>query len=158
MSQFFQILFLILFSSVKFLLVPPIAILQYKYPVWDSILFTSLGGTIGVLVFYFLSKELMLAWQFMKLLFYRKHKRIHLHKHHKRPKFTNFSRRMVRLKNRWGLYGLIIITPCLLSIPVGTFIAARFFPGKQTILLLCLSVILWSLILNLGIFFLRSKV
>jgi hypothetical protein len=154
MNQFVQILFVVLFSSVKFLLVPPIAILQYHFPVWDAIILTSLGGTLGVLLFYFLSKEIMIAWQFVVVSFVRKHKPHH--KHHSKPRFSNLSRRIVRLKNRWGLYGLVIITPCVLSIPFGTFIAARFFPGKRTILLLCGSVVVWSLVLNIGVFFLQS--
>jgi len=154
MSKFLEILFLILFSSVKFTLVPPLAILKYKYSAFDSILFTTVGGTIGVLVFYFLSKELLIAWQFIRLLFIAKHKR-HKHKHHKHhhpsPIFTSFSRKIVRLKQRWGYYSLIIITPCVLSIPVGSFIAARFYPGKQSIILLCCSVFAWSLIINISI-------
>ena len=159
MSQFFKILFVILFSSVKFILVPPLAIIEYKFPVWNAILFTSIGGAIGVLVFYFLSKELLLAWNILKAFLRRYQKRRHHHKHHhNKPVFTKFSRRMVRLKNRWGLYGLAIITPCILSIPIGTFIATQFFPGKRTIFLLCGSVVLWSIILNLGIFLLRTSV
>lgn len=154
MSNFFQILFLILFSSVKFTLVPPLAILKYNYTAIESILFTTVGGTIGVLVFYFLSKELLIAWQFIRLLFIAKHKR-HKHKHHNyhhhSPIFTSFSRKIVRLKQRWGYYSLIVMTPCLLSIPVGTFIAARFYPGKQSIVLLCCSVFGWSLLLNIAI-------
>jgi len=155
MAQFFQILFVILFSSVKFFLVPPIAILQYKFPILNAILYTSLGGIIGIFVFYFLSKEVMIAWQFIVLYFRRKHKH---HKQHPKPKFTNFSRRIVRLKNNWGLYGLAILTPCVLSIPFGTFIAARFFPGKYTILLLCISVILWSLLLNTGYYYFSTNI
>jgi hypothetical protein len=159
MNQFFQVLFVVLLSSVKFFLVPPIALLQYKFPVWNAILYSSIGGTLGVLVFYFLSKELMIVWQFIVLYIKRKHKphKYH-HKHHIKPKFSNLSRRIVRLKNKWGLYGLAVLTPCVLSIPFGTFIAARFFPGKRTILLLCCSVLIWSLILNLGIFFFKSSV
>lgn len=159
MSKFFEILFLILFSSVKFTMVPPLAILKYNYTATESILFTTVGGTIGVMLFYFLSKEILIAWQFIRLLFIAKHKR-HKHKHHKHhhhgPIFTSFSRKIVRLKQRWGYYSLIIITPCLLSIPIGTFIAARFYPGKKSIILLCCSVFAWSLIINITITVVQS--
>jgi hypothetical protein len=158
MTKFLRILFLILFSSVKFFLVPPIAILQYKYTVVESIIFTTVGGSIGVFVFYFLSKELLIAWLFLKTIFSKKHRNRHKHNHKPTQTiFTQNSRRMVMLKQKWGLYGLVILTPCLLSIPLGTFIAARFYPGKHTIFLLCSSVILWSVILNCAIFFFQTS-
>src|ERR1035437_2987581 len=114
MTKFLRILFLILFSSVKFFLVPPIAILRYKYSVVDSIIFTTVGGSIGVFVFYFLSKELLIAWLFIKTIFIKRHRTHHKHHHkHLQNVFTKNSRRMVKLKQKWGLYGLVALTPCL---------------------------------------------
>ena len=158
MTKYLHILFLILFSSVKFFLVPPIAMLQYKYSVVESIILTTVGGSIGVFLFYFLSKELLLAWLFIKTIFNKRH-RAHHKQHHKHLKtiFTKNSRRMVIIKQKWGLYGLVIVTPCLLSIPVGTFIAVRFYPGRHTLILLCGSVIIWSVLLNSAIYFLHSN-
>ncbi|MEI6143552.1 MAG: hypothetical protein WCP85_30020 [Mariniphaga sp.] len=148
MAHYLEILFIVLFSSVKFALVPPIAILQYNYSILESIIYTTIGGTLGVFTFYFLSKELLLLWHIVKAFILRKHKH-HYHLQHKqRPRFTTFSRRLVRFKQRWGLVGLVVITPCVLSIPVGTFIAAKYYPGKHSIFLLCCSVFIWSLVLN----------
>jgi hypothetical protein len=47
------------------------------------------------------------------------------------------------------LIGLAAITPTFLSIPLGTFLATRFFPDKRKVLIyLCASVIVWSVIVS----------
>jgi len=152
LADFLHILFVILFSSIKFVLVPPIAILEYHFSFWESLIYTSIGGAIGVLVFYVLSKEIFALWLFIKTLFRKKHhhqRHHHYHHHHHHIRISKSARRMVLLKKRWGFYGLIILTPCLLSIPIGTFIAAKYYPSKRTILFLCMSVVMWSILLNL---------
>jgi len=148
MTKFFTVLFLVFFSSVKFVLVPPLAVMQYNLTFIESVSYTTLGGSAGVLLFYFLSKEILIAWMYIMNKFRRKHER-KLRRGHTGG--INRIRSLVRLKNRWGLVGLVALTPCLLSIPLGTFLAAKFFPGRRTIILLCLSVFGWSLLLN-GLF------
>jgi len=63
-------------------------------------------------------------------------------------KFTFRNRVIIKIKQRYGLTGLLIFTPPLLSIPIGSFLAQRYFPGMRTIALLLGSVFAWSLLLN----------
>ena len=137
MADFFNILFLFLLSTVKFLFVPFLSLLTYKYNVVLSIPVHIAGGLTGVYVFYFLSKEILILWGRLK----QKYK---IGKNKQHVIVNSNSRRIVKIKNRWGYIGLIVLTPPVISIPIGTFIAVRFYRSKQTLTFLLISVVLWS--------------
>ena len=63
--------------------------------------------------------------------------------------FTWKNKMIVLTVRRFGLVGIALLTPTLLSIPVGTIIAARYFRNPRKVVgYLCASVVLWSLILS----------
>lgn len=63
--------------------------------------------------------------------------------------FTPFRRKVIRIKKSFGLIGIAIVTPCIISIPIGSVIAARFYHHKpQTVFVLYLSVIVWAFVLT----------
>lgn len=139
-------------SSVKFLFAPALAVAFYNMGFVESVLATSIGGCIGVAFFTHLSKAVinMFAALTIWLQIPRSHK--------PRRKFTYRHRMIVRIKQRYGLWGLVILTPVLFSIPLGSFLAERYFPRRNTMYDLFLSVIAWSLILN-GVFvFIRMEI
>lgn len=138
MTDIFNISFLFLLSTVKFLFVPFLSLLTYKYNVLLSIPVHIAGGLTGVYVFYHLSKEILILWGKIK-------QRYHFGRNRKHPVVVNAgSRKIVKIKNRWGYAGLIVLTPVFISIPIGTFIAVRFYRSKQTLTFLLISVVLWS--------------
>ncbi len=64
--------------------------------------------------------------------------------------FTNKNRRIVRIKQRYGLIGIAMITPLLLSIPVGTFLMIRYYQRSRfKFIALIASNIVWSVIYTL---------
>lgn len=66
-----------------------------------------------------------------------------------RKKFTKTNRRIVAIKSRYGLIGIALVSPILISIPVGAFIAVRYFHNKKKILLYMMGAItLWSIVLS----------
>ena len=63
--------------------------------------------------------------------------------------FTRRNRRFVRIWRRYGLIGIALITPVLISIPVGTFIANRLVPNRKKVFLyMFFSLLFWSIILT----------
>jgi hypothetical protein len=123
---------------------------------------------LGVVVVMYISPYIMRLWYWIKFL-YHKHfvKRdsyfsdptvdisvpIEVHYRYisgKQKKiFSPRSRRMVRIWKRYGFTGVAIITPVLLSIPLGTFILTRFEAKKKKILLyLFISIVFWSFTLT----------
>jgi hypothetical protein len=49
-----------------------------------------------------------------------------------KKKFTKFNKKIIKLKQTMGIYGITFIAPLFFSIPVGTIIVAKFF-GKLKI-------------------------
>lgn len=163
MFEKFFILFLV--SSVKFIFAFPLA-LRYDFPFFLTLLITTTGGISGVLFFAFLSEEIIVfyRWLIHKQLikFPKTHRFAKTIKQRYRrsfPKkqkkvFSNSSKRFVKIKQTYGLGGIAILTPLLLSIPIGTFLAIRFYNRtKKTILILCLAVLFWSVVFSLIVHF-----
>ncbi len=163
--MFQKLLILFLISSVKFVFAFPFA-LKYHFNFPTTLLVTSVGGIAGVLFFAFISAELLIFYHWFVHVYLAKFPKIHrfaknvkkfYHKFFPRKQkkiFNKRSKRFVRIKQSWGLAGIALLTPLLLSIPIGTFLAIRFFTrSKNTLLLLCLSVIFWSVIFSLIVHF-----
>ena len=135
----------ILFSTVKFGLTFPLAIMEYHLGFMGTILWTNVGGLIGILIFAYLSKQLLYLWRNHLVKFFRKLFNIK-NEHVKSKKiFTKKNRRIVKIKSKYGLPGIALSTPILLSIPLGVFLTIRYFNHKKYKLLYLLAGnIIWS--------------
>lgn len=47
-----------------------------------------------------------------------------------KPKFTRFNKLIVKLKRRFGIYGIAFYAPLFLSVPIGSIVTAKFY-GKE---------------------------
>lgn len=130
-------------SATKFL-TAPITSLNIGFGYVETLLITAIGGVAGVFFFYYLSSAIMLLFSKLSGRFKKKYETPK-----KKRVFTWKNKLIVRIKRDYGLIGLAAITPTFLSIPVGTFLAARYFPdGRKVITYLSLSVIVWSVIVS----------
>lgn len=130
-----EIILTIVLSSVKFAMVFPLVVLQFKFSFLETVLWTNLGGLAGVYFFAFLSEKLIAWW---RRLFGKKKpsgKRI----------FTRRNRRIVRIKQKYGLPGIALFTPVFLSIPLGAFLMVRYYrTSRIKLTLLIVSNLFWS--------------
>jgi hypothetical protein len=134
----------VLLCSVKFGVVYPITIRAQNYNFLEAILFGLGSGTLGISVFIW-------AGEWLNKWIDKLTERLRKNKPRKKKKlFTPAKRRMVRIKNRYGLAGIAFLSPVLLSIPVGVFLALRFYGNPKRIFLFMISgVFFWSIILAL---------
>ncbi len=153
MEQLLKLLSLTFFSSLKFLLSPVIAE-SYDFNYIQTFLTTTTGGILGVLFFFFASKWIATTiTAYKNQLFFlfginKKSEEDELLPERKKV-FTWQNKLIVITVRRFGLVGIALLTPTLLSIPVGTLIAARYFHNPRRVVgYLCASVVLWSLILS----------
>ena len=157
-SKFFKIFQILILSSLKFIFAPLLAF-KMGFNFFQTILITSIGGIVGVAFFFFISQLIIsLFFKYFPLVI-KYFKPDHIVKTRKKRKiFTRKNRRIVNLMNKYGLAGIIILTPVILSIPLGTFMAARFFskPKYHTFFFLALSVLFWSIIMS-TVFFVTAK-
>lgn len=148
-----QILALVVLSSVKhFWTVPIVVVAGYSY--WETILINNIGGLAGFFIFYYIGElkivkhyfGLLMSWIFKILGFNRKSK--------EKKKFTRRNRFIVAVKRKYGLIGLSFLTPVLLSIPLGSLLAARYYDeDRRTIPFMILSILFWSFSFTSVLFF-----
>lgn len=130
-----------LLSAVKLLFAPGTAVAS-GFTFWKTVVVTTAGGTAGVLFFYFLGQ-----WIMQRMGVYADRWRSIRNKSKgRRSVFNRKNRFIIRVKHRYGLIGLALLTPCVISIPIGAVVAARFYNhDRLTLPLLILSVILWCI-------------
>ncbi len=65
----------------------------------------------------------------------------------KKPISTKTMRRFVKLRNSYGLWGIIIMTPVILSIPIGAFLLKKYYSTHKNVLAyMMISILGWSLV------------
>jgi hypothetical protein len=166
MSEFVKILLVILLSSVKFVAGPPFAFYdkRYDFSFFETVLYCVIGGMLGVFIFTFFSKQLFRFWHYIKMKFKKTFKRkkeifsdpvadinadVEIHYEYisstSKKIFTPHNRRVVKIWRRYGLFGIALITPIILSIPVGTILANSLVNNRKKIIIyMFFSVLFWS--------------
>lgn len=138
------VLFTILLSAVKFAMTFPLAILQFQFSFLETILWTNLGGLLGIYFFAFLSEKLIAWWN---RTFRRSEPQTAVNGQKEKRIFTRRNRRIIRIKQQYGLIGIAVSTPFLLSIPVGAFLVVRYYRHTHSRFLYLISAnLLWSVI------------
>ena len=142
-------LIVILLCTVKFGLTFPLAIMQFHFGFFETILWTNVGGILGIYFFGYLSKQLIVLWKkiFSRTPVSHSEKNPPPGTHKKKRVFTRRNRRIVYIKTRYGLPGIALATPILLSIPVGVFLVVRYFNRKKyKFVYMIVANFIWSLI------------
>lgn len=128
---------IIIMSALKFAL-GPIAAFKLNLNFIETIVCTTLGMMLSVVVFSIVGHRLKI-WQ-------------EQHFPRKKKLFTSKNRRIVAIWQKFGLTGIAILTPILLMPIGGTLLAAAFGErAKRIILFMLPSAIGWSIIITIFI-------
>lgn len=150
--MFHEIAVLFLVSTVKFMFAFPLAV-TFQFSFLNTFLITTAGGISGVIFFAFLSQGLISGWRWLlsKYIFPypRTARRLRFitgdPDGKKKPVSLKKRRRYIRLRKRVGFWGIAVLTPSFISIPIGTFLIVRFYGRTfKNIFLVCLLVIVCS--------------
>lgn len=130
---------IILSSTWKFAATFPVAVYFFKMSFLETILYTNIGGLVGVLFFMFSFKGVIRLYE----VFMHKNK---IHRKKLKKIFTKKNRRLVTIRKKYGLLGIVSLTPVLLSIPIGSFLVVKYYGEvKKAFLYLLISNAAWSL-------------
>lgn len=142
MDAWYEIISVFLMSAIKFFAAPLLA-KSFGFAYLQTILITSLGGIVGVFVFFNLGARIV---HFFPNFFKPVNK--------SRKIFTKKNKFFVMLIRDYGLFGIAIFSPILISIPVGSFLAARFFEShkKMALAIMSMAVVLWSVSISTFLF------
>lgn len=154
----FKIIHVILLASVKYFYTLPYAlVIGLKFE--QAIMALLAGGMGGFMFFYYLSKYVIRAFNFVWPYicnqvpqFIKRRYRIFfpLKKVKRKIKvFTRKNRFLVRFKKSYGFWGIIIATPVLLSIPLGAFLARKYYRHRRHLVfyMMC-SIVGWAAVLS----------
>jgi uncharacterized membrane protein len=144
MKIFWEIVSVFLLSSVKFVFGGVPLALGLGFSFFKAVTVTSLGGFIGIVFFVFLSEKLIENVKKIKEKKQIASKKI----------FTKKNKMIVKVKHRFGLVGIALLTPFLISIPLGCYLAVRYFKNKQRIIAyMFASILFWSIAVSSFKFF-----
>ena len=164
--MFFKIVHVALLASVKYFITLPYAMLiGLKF---NQAIFAVLAGGIGgFLFFYYMSKPALkglerikpFVCQLIPVSIKTRYQTFCLKRSEKKPiKTFSKKRRFVKLRNTYGFWGIIIMTPLFLSIPIGAFLASKYYSKrKQTVPYMIMSIVGWAAVLS-GIVHIFPKV
>ena len=119
----------------------PTAVFVFKFNFLEALLVCSAGGITGSFVFTYLIDSIIKVWnRFLDKNFPNRNKN--------KKKFSRKNRFIIKAKKNFGIVGISIISPVLLSIPLGSFLAIRFFHDRRkTVFWMSLSVVFWTVVL-----------
>jgi hypothetical protein len=140
---------IIFFSSFKFAATFPAAVYLAKMTPVQTLIYTNAGGFAGTFIFMYMSEFLIRMWnKFRPQSLKRKRKQ--------RKVFTARNRRIVRIKVKYGLWGVVILNPVLLSIPLGSFLMVKYYGLKmKNMLWLLAGQVAWSLVYVLFLYYIK---
>lgn len=158
MSGFLKILIVFAVSSIKFLFAPALSF-SMGLNFIQTFLSTTAGGIVGVVFFFFLSRWMITLYaKYFTYYFHLLRTKLYGLLNLRIPafiparRFTKRNRLIIKVVRKYGLGGIVVLTPILLSIPVGTFLATRYYSTNRFLLIyLCSSVIFWSLFMSSAI-------
>ena len=131
---------IILSSTWKFAATFPVAVFAFNMTFFETVLYTNIGGFIGIVVFLLASKGIIHVFNFLFPGFVSRKKKL-------KKVFTKRNRRIIKIKLRYGLPGIVILTHVLLSIPVGVFLLTKFYGTKKaSYIYLAMGQLAWSLV------------
>lgn len=137
MGEIAKIFGLLVFSTLKFFFAPS-AVLLAGYDFIEAVTIHVSGGYAGFVLFFFAGKAIVKGW-------YR------IFKKKERPLFNKRNRLIIKIKTKYGLLGIAVLTPLILSVPVGALLASYYFPKAQKTLPIFLAcIVIWSFILTSG--------
>ena len=143
-----------LLATVKYFLTFPYAIvigLDYT----QTIIAVTVGGISGFIFFYYFSGFIIRyfnkhkqALNFtIKKYFWIDIARLFKPKPRTKPASTKRMRSLVKFRRSYGLWGIIIMTPVILSIPIGAFLLKKYYSTRKNVFAyMMISILGWSLV------------
>ena len=142
MGKILIVFLIFLLSGFKFL-AASIALMPLRLGFIPSVLLMTAGGMLGTITFTFARMALKVFMPTKPLKYKRK--------------FTRFNKMIVFFKVKFGVFGIALLTPILLQVPVGTLIALHIESNKYKVWAnILLSYFLWALV-TFGIYYFITR-
>jgi len=157
MEYILKVLSVFLVASVKYFWATPYSF-GLRLNEWETIFFMEAGGILGFLFYYyffgFLFKELKLLWPvvyYFTPIQFKVRFEMWLERKRERKltarKFTSRNKLIVRMRRHSGMWGLVLLSPIILSIPVGGLLGNKYFKHNHRFIpYMILSIVIWGIV------------
>lgn len=116
----------------------PTIVIYFRFDFFYSFIFAVGSGFAGSFIYTYFSYYIIQWWNKLQRRWQKHPKKI----------FTKSNRRIIKIKNTFGLTGIALLSPVLLSIPLGAFLGEKFYKNKNKVILyLNASILFWFLTL-----------
>ena len=137
MTYLLKIINVFLLATVKYFYTPIYAFI-IGLGFFETLLILWTGGIFGFFAFYYISNILILSARILKpiiinhlpesiLNHMRLWKQKKAIKKKGRKKFSKRNKLVVKTRSKYGLWGICLLTPVLLSIPLGAFLLRKYY-------------------------------
>lgn len=151
-----KIIQVFLLATVKYFLTFPYALL-IGLNFSQTLISVTLGGIVGFIFFYHFSGFAIRQFHHVKTFIWKyspqfvRFKYRQLCAWRKRTTgekvFTRRSRLIVKFRAKYGMIGIIVASPIILSLPIGAFLLNKYYPRhKLALSYMVLSILSWSAI------------
>ena len=135
LSYLFPILLIMVWGSTKYLVALGL-IFYYDYNFGESLILAITSSMMGVVFFSYTRDALKMLWYRL----FQPPQTVKVH-------FNWRTRFIVKVRRRFGLAGIALITPILLSIPVGSMMAMGLYNNKRKVFsYMFVSITFWSVL------------
>lgn len=160
MPSLVKIVNVFLLATVKYFYTPIYAFI-IGLDFFETIVTLIAGGIFGFFVFYYLSNMLILSARILKpsvikytpegiLNRMRIWKQKRAIKRKNRKKFSKRNKMIVKARSNYGMWGICLLTPVLLSIPLGAFLLRKYYHHRKgAILIMVFAIILEGTIVSI---------
>ena len=141
MSYYLYIINVFLLATVKFFISP-----MYGFFLGLSFIETTSavlsGGIFGLFVFYYITDIFLVYVRHLKpvvvkvtpyrtRLRYRSWQKKRKNKAKNKKVFTKRNKLFVRARSAYGMWGIIVLTPIVLSVPIGAFLLRKYYGHRK---------------------------
>ena len=131
-----ELIFWSIAAVVKFLVTPSLMVAR-GWGFLTTVLVSSLGAGIGVLLFFYFGKWMLNKWA-----------KFRGQKEPKRPFFTSKRRRVVQFRRKFGMWGLLVVSG-MISVPISAVLAAKYYHRDERMpWILILAFVIWAFVLT----------
>jgi len=154
MIAIFKIVQVFLLATVKYVLTFPYALL-IGLNFQQTLISVTMGGIVGFIFFYHFSGFAIKQFHHVKTFLW-KHSPMSIRIKYRRlvgwrkgvtgeKVFTKRSRMIVKFRSKYGLLGIIVASPIILSLPIGAFLLNKYYPKhKMALSYMILSILSWT--------------
>ncbi len=131
-----ELIFWSIAAVVKFLVTPSLMVAR-GWGFLTTVLVSSVGAGIGVLLFFYFGKWMLNKWA-----------KFRGEKEPKRPFFTSKRRRVVQFRRKFGMWGLLVVSG-VISVPISAVLAAKYYHRDERMpWILILAFVIWAFVLT----------